>query len=104
MNLLAFLEKSKIKIRIGADSFYTRGKTLIYKNYFTTGLYNSLNVYSGQGVAIYLITSFSFLKNYKITLGVNEVFKNNKKSYGSGYDEIIAFKVNSFELSFNYNY
>ena len=103
-NFFNFLNNSKYKIRIGADSYYTEGKTLIYKNYFTTGLYTSLNSYSGKGISIYFITSYSFLTYYKITLGINENFKNYSNTFGSGYDEIEANKINTFEISFSYKY
>ena len=99
---LYFFENSKYKIRIGADSYYTKGKTLIYKNYFTTGLYTSLNAYSGRGVSIYFTMSYSFLDHYKITLGINENYKNFNNTFGSGYDEMSNNRVNSVELNFSY--
>ena len=103
-NLFNFIKNSKYKFRIGADSYYTKGNTLIYKNYFTTGLYTALNSYSGKGISIYFITSYSFLKYYKITIGINENYKSYNDTFGSGYDEIDSRKVNTFEISFVYKY
>jgi len=102
--LFSYIKDSKYKFRIGADSYYTKGNTIIYKNYFTTGIYTALNSYSGKGVSIYFIASYSFLKYYKITLGVNENYKSYNDTFGSGYDEIDSRKVNNFELSFSYKY
>jgi len=103
-SFFGYIKDSKYKFRIGADSYYTQGNTLIYKNYFTTGVYTTLNSYSGKGISIYFIASYSFLEYYKITIGVNENYKNYDDTSGSGYDEIESSKVNNFEVSFSYKY